>query len=263
MKLPMGKITVLQKQLAEHPLLNDNVIKDIDGLRLFMEHHVFAVWDFMSLLKSLQHYICPSTTCWVPTRRIRSGSARLINEIVLGEESDVDLDGVSSISHHDLYCQAMLEVGADANVIEEWVEAAAANGFHTAAEYCTVPSASLDFMQQTFDFIDSGEPHVIAAAFCFGRETVIPQMFTSLANSLNITKLECPKFHYYLERHIHIDSEEHGPASVALVEDLCDHDPVHIHEAEQAAIIALKARIKLWDEVERLIRNELHLHTHG
>jgi hypothetical protein len=66
--------------------------------------------------------------------------------------------------------------------------------------------------------------------------------------------MDCPKFHYYLERHVHIDGEEHGPASLAMVEDLCDHDPVHIYEAEQAAIRALKARIELWDDVAEVIK---------
>lgn len=262
MKLPLGKIQNLQNQLKNHPLLNDNVIKDIDGLRLFMEHHVFAVWDFMSLIKGLQHHVCPSTTCWTPRHHIRSGSARLINQIVLAEETDIDLDGVSSISHHDLYCQAMLEIGADANLIEEWVESVEVNGFHGAKEYCSVPTASLEFMEKTFEFIDSGEPHVIAAAFCFGRETVIPKMFASLLTKLQLSNFDCPKFFYYLSRHIEIDGEEHGPASIALVEDLCNHDPVHIHEAEQAALIALKARIKLWDDLQKLIQERSHLYTH-
>jgi hypothetical protein len=263
MKLPLGRIKALQAELNSHALLNNNIIKDLSGIHIFMENHVFAVWDFMSLIKSLQHYVCPSTTCWVPRQKIRSGSARLINEIVLAEETDIDMDGVSTISHHDLYCQAMLELGADANVIEEWVEAVTASGFQSALDYCTLPPAASEFMQKTFGFIDSGEPHVIAAAFAFGREDIIPAMFTRLAEQLNITQQDCPKFHYYLQRHIAIDGDEHGPASIALVEDLCDHDPVHIHEAEQAALSALKARIKLWDDIADIIQNKADLYRHG
>lgn len=262
MKLPLNKIQNLQSKLENHNLLNDNVIQNIDHLRIFMEHHVFAVWDFMSLIKSLQHHVCPSTTCWVPRAKIRSGSARLINKIVLAEETDVDIDGVSSISHHDLYCQAMLEVGADAKPIEKWVEAVSINNFHDAKEYCDIPTASLEFMEQTFRFIDSGEPHIIASAFCFGRETVLPKMFTKLMDNLKLTEFDCPKFYYYLSRHIDLDGNDHGPSSIALVEDLCDHDPVHIHEAEQAALVALQARIKLWDSVEELIKNKSFLYTH-
>ncbi len=258
MKLPLTKINSLHAQLENHPLLNNNVIKDITGIQIFMESHVFAVWDFMSLIKSLQHHVCPSTTCWVPTNKIRSGTARLINEIILSEETDLDIDGESSISHHDLYCQAMLEIGADARPIESWVKNVAVQGFYGAAEHCEVPSPALKFMNSTFEFIDTGEPHIIAGAFCFGRETIIPRMFTRLAEQLNITKTDCPKFHYYLERHIHVDGDEHGPASLAMVEDLCDHDPVKIHEAEQAALRAIRARITLWDDVQKVLESKNH-----
>jgi hypothetical protein len=121
-----------------------------------------------------------------------------------------------------------------------------------------MPYPSKKFMNQTFSFIESGEPHIIAAAFCFGRETLIPDMFIKLAEQLNLTKADAPKFHYYLERHIQIDGEEHGPASIELIETLCDHDPIHIHEAEQAALKAIEARIKLWDDVANAIENNLH-----
>ena len=113
-------------------------------------------------------------------------------------------------------------------------------------------------MKTTFDFIDTEEPHVIAGAFCFGRETIIPKMFTRLAEQLNLTKQECPKFHYYLERHIQLDGEQHGPASIEMVEDLCNHDPVKIHEAEQAALRAIRARITFWDDVADIISNRTH-----
>lgn len=262
MKLPLGKIKKKQEELANHPLLAGNIIKDFTDLQIFMEHHVFAVWDFMSLLKSMQHHICPSTECWIPTKRIRSGAARIVNEIVLGEESDIDMDGVSTITHHDLYCQAMLEIGADADTMEKWLIAVEENGVYQAMEEVVIPEASLRFMQKTFEFIDTGEAHIIASAFCFGRETVIPQMFQSLAKTLNLTEMDCPKFHYYLQRHIDLDGDEHGPASIELVEGLCDHDPVHIHEAEQAALEAINARIRFWDDVAKIILEEKDNYKH-
>lgn len=257
MKLPLGKIKAKTAELYAHPLLSGELINSIDALHVFMEHHVFAVWDFMSLAKGLQHYICPSTTCWVPTRWIRSGAARLINEIVLAEESDVDMDGESSISHHDLYCQAMLEVGADPTALEDFVNCVTSDGVKYAMENMSVPAPSLRFMTRTFEFLDTGEPHVVAAAFCFGRENIIPHMFQRIADQLDISRVTAPKFHYYLERHIQVDGEKHGPAATALVETLCEHDPVHIHEAEQAALEALEARLRLWTEVEQAIRTDL------
>ncbi len=255
MKIQLNKIRERQMQLAAHPLLNGKV-DSIDKLQIFMEHHQFAVWDFMSLLKTLQHHVCPSTVCWVPTRRIRSGAARLVNDIVLNEESDIDRDG-NPISHHDMYVQAMLEVGADPRVLEELVSFCQTNTVWDAFEKVPIPYPALKFMTSTFSFIESGEPHVIAAAFCFGRETTIPVMFRHLADNLKIRPEDAPKFHYYLERHVHIDGEEHGPASIQLVEALCEDDPVKIHEAEQAALIALRARIEFWDEVLRAIEGDL------
>lgn len=257
MKLPLGKIKAKAAELYAHPLLKGDVINSLDALHVFMEHHVFAVWDFMSLAKSLQHYICPSTTCWVPNRWIRSGAARLINEIILSEESDLDMDGESSISHHDLYCQAMLEVGADPMALEDFVNCVTTDGVKYALENASLPAPSQRFMTRTFEFIDTGEPHVIAAAFCFGRENIIPEMFQRVASQLAISRVDAPKFHYYLERHIQLDGEHHGPAATQLVEALCDHDPVHIHEAEHAALEAIEARIRLWTEVEQAIKHDL------
>ena len=107
--------------------------------------------------------------------------------------------------------------------------------------------------KSTFDFIETGKPHIVAAAFTFGRETVIPKMFKGLVSQLNVNSLEAPRFHYYLERHIEVDGEEHGPASLQLVEELCDNDPIKIIEAEKAAIQAINNRIKLWDSLENII----------
>jgi hypothetical protein len=118
-------------------------------------------------------------------------------------------------------------------------------------------------MSKTFDFINSGEPHIIAAAFCFGRENIIPDMFKRLAEELQLTKIECPRFNYYLERHIEVDGGEHGPASIRIIENLCEGDPVKLFEAEQTAIKAIKARIEFWDDIMYLILNKTQDLRHG
>lgn len=255
MKLNLSKITDKQQQLNAHPLFAGNSLKSLSDLHIFMEHHSYAVWDFMSLIKALQHHVCPSTECWVPTKWTRAGLARIINGIVLGEESDVDISGHGSITHHDLYVQSMLEIGANGRNFEAFIERVRANGFFDSLENSAVPPASASFMRTTFGFIETKEPHIIAGAFAFGRETLIPGMFSSLLRQLNITKHDAPKFHYYLDRHIQLDGDEHGPQAVYMVETLCEHDPVKIHEAEQAALDALDARIRLWDAVYRIIND--------
>jgi len=253
MKLNLDRIHERQARLSSHPLFTGDSLKTLDELHVFMEHHVYAVWDFMSLIKSLQHHVCPSTECWVPTPWTRAGLARIINEIVLGEESDIDMGGHGSITHHDLYAQAMLEIGANGRNFESFIELVRSSGFDDAMENSHVPPASASFMRTTFSIIDSREPWKIAGAFAFGRETLIPGMFQSILDQMQITAHDAPKFHYYLKRHIDLDGDEHGPAAIYMVETLCEHDPVKIHEAEQAALMSLDARIRLWDRVHDII----------
>src|ERR1700753_1243012 len=89
-------------RLIETPLYNS--LRDLDSLRRFTEQHVFAVWDFMSLLKALQQKLTCINVPWVP---VGSAATRyLINEIVTGEESDVDEKGERA-SHFELYLRAM------------------------------------------------------------------------------------------------------------------------------------------------------------
>lgn len=248
MKLNLSKINEHRLLLENHSLLVTNTIQSLDDLRTFMKYHVFAVWDFMSLLKTLQHEIVPSGKLWLPTRGTRSDIARMINEIVLCEESDIGKDGVGSLSHFDLYLQAMMEIGADLKPIKDYLSTVTTLGHHERCHFS--PSLAMDFVDNTFKTIDDG-PHCAAASFCYGRESVIPSMFSKLLKQINISETDAPKFHYYLQRHIEVDGDEHGPMAEHLVNYFCKDDPFLIHEAEQAAIAAIKARIKFFDEIEK------------
>lgn len=213
---------------------------------------MFAVFDFMSLIKTLQHQICPSTNVWLPSPMQRKAS-RFVNEIILAEESDTSLVPGEYISHYDLYLQAMREVGADPDVIIGFEELVREFGIEWSLDKGDIPESCFNFVRSTFDFINTDKPHVVAAAFCFGRETVIPDMFTGILDHLGIKEEQAPGFFYYLRRHIEVDGGEHGPASIKLIETLCESDPVKLAEAEQAALDAIQARIRFWDEV----RNEI------
>lgn len=254
MKISTTSIEKQRLELAEHPFLTGQYITDKEDLAMFMEHHVFAVWDFMSLAKSLQHSICPSSDLWLPSQRQRAG-ARFINEIILAEESDVDASGHNAMSHFDLYIQAMVDVGADPEPVLKFLKQVEKYGINMTLENTDIPEACTKFMRHTFDIIATGKPHVVAASFCFGRETVIPQMFINLVNQLKIGKLDAPRFHYYLERHIAVDGEEHGPAAIDLVSLLCDNDPVKLVEAEKAALASIQARYDFWTAVKKTIFN--------
>ncbi len=245
----LSSVAALRERLNRHPLYG--ALRTLDDVRGFMAHHAYSVWDFMSLLKYLQHRIAPTSYPWVPV-----GSPdvrRFINEIVLEEESDKGLPaaggGETYASHFELYCQAMREIGADAEAPLAFVASVRRDGLMPALAHGAVPEPARQFMQTTFGFITTDKPHVVAAAFALGREQIIPGMFRALLKELKIGESEAPAFHYYLERHIHLDEDHHGPLSLRMLNELCEGDPVKLDEAKQAAARAITARIEFWDGV--------------
>ena len=251
MQFPLKNLQQHKAILNNHSLLTTDLIQTEQDLRVFMEHHVYAVWDFMSLAKSLQHAICPSSNIWIPSR-LQRRCGRFINEIILAEESDLAPFGQASTSHFDLYLMSMAELGANTQAVTEFIRQVEKQGLD-ALNSTDIPAPASEFMQSTFEFIATGKPHVIASVFAFGREDVIPDMFTRMCNQLDYSELQYPRFRYYLDRHIEVDGDDHGPAAISMIEELCDNDPIKIIEAEQAGIAAITARIRFWDSIERAI----------
>jgi hypothetical protein len=247
--LNIEQLKTHQQNLEQHPLLIKNSITNKQQLAVFMEHHVYCVWDFMSLVKALQNSIAPSTWPWLPSKHTRNGCARLLNDIILTEESDV-FEG-RYVSHFDLYLEAMEELGADTRRVRDFVSSIPEIGLFESMN--RVPDASKKFMESTFGFIGTGKSHVMASAFAFGRETVIPGMYMNMIKKLGITESEAPKFYAWLKRHIEVDEEDHGPSSLRLVELLCDNDSLKLLEAEQAGHKAIDDKIEFWNSVERII----------
>ncbi|OGH01745.1 MAG: heme oxygenase [Candidatus Lambdaproteobacteria bacterium RIFOXYD1_FULL_56_27] len=245
MEFPFEKISPLRQQLKEHPVYR--AIKTRAQLQLFMERHIYSVWDFMSLVKTIQGVIAPHGSPWSPGKNPLI--QRFINEIVLEEETDQLPDGKGYLSHYEMYLNAMEEVGASTVTVRSFARMAKIKGFEVALREVEVPSASRGFMRTTFSFIQSGKPHQVAAAFALGREHIIPTMFRSLLAEMNCTQAEAPFFHYYLERHIKLDQDHHGPLSLATCLELCKEDQRYLKEAEEAAVQAITARIKFWDGV--------------
>jgi hypothetical protein len=239
-----ARIAPQRARLAAHPLYEK--IHTAEQLRTFMESHVFAVWDFMSLLKSLQRRLTCIDVPWQPTQFPES--RRFINEIVLGEESDV-FEG-RAISHFELYLEAMRESGADLRPISALSAQLSAGSGTFDLHACGVPEPGRRFVASTFALIRTGGLHQIAAAFTFGREDVIPEMFRGLVRDLN-AKLggQFAKFQWYLERHIEVDGEDHGPLALRMVADLCGGNEALWEEATRAAESALTARLALWDGI--------------
>jgi hypothetical protein len=236
----------LLEELVRHPLYA--LIRDEVSLRRFMTSHVFCVWDFQSLLKALQRRLTCVEIPWLPSDDPEA--RRLINEIVLDEESDEMPDG-GYLSHFELYLRAMQSCGADTGPILRFTQALRDGlSVEDALDQNVLPAGVAPFVAHTLQLAQSAEVHRIAAAFTYGREDVIPSMFQQMVRSL----AEGPGgnwelFLLYLNRHIEHDGERHGPLSRALVGRLCGQDDRLWREAEQTARASLRARLDLWDHI--------------
>jgi hypothetical protein len=246
LRLLLDESAPYRKALEHHSLYRE--LTSLARIRCFLEHHVFAVWDFMSLIKSLQRHLTCVEAPWLPVGdpRIR----RLINEIVLAEESDELPDGRVR-SHFELYREAMESAGADISFVAAFTEGierglSAAKALHEAG----APLAAREFVGETLDVVERNQPHVLAAVFAIGREQMIPPMFLRIVQALEESHPdELRPFHSYLQRHVQIDAAEHGPAALEMLARLCGADPERWKEATEAAIAALASRRRFWDRI--------------
>ncbi len=243
--------------LLNHPIYQE--IDRLDSLRLFLAHHVFAVWDFMSLLKALQRRLCCTEVPWLPAADPLG--CRLVNEIVLAEESDDDGRG-GFASHFELYRRAMARCGANTALIDGFLdELRQCKSVSTALASPGVPECTRQFVGLTFDIIDCKDICSIASAFTFGREDLLPAVFQRIVDELNVKaggRLE--DFMYYLNRHIGLDGVQHGPMAHRLLRSLCGSDESRWQVAEQTAVSCLVARRGLWDGIYDVIRREKSPH---
>ena len=236
------------EQLSLHPLYK--AITNTDQLKIFMQHHVYAVWDFMSLIKALQGHIAPVTIPWVPPKH--SQYARLINHLVLDEESDHALVGQHQpgyCSHFESYCNAMVEIGADTGQIEGFIDATKTHGIETALNDSDIPAPAEAFLGFTFNVIRSNQPHLVAGVLAYGRETLIPRLFQNLLTIQDVTRGRTPILHAYLMRHIELDEHDHGPLTVSMAQSLCDDDPAKVLEVKNIAEQAVDARLCFRDGI--------------
>src|ERR1700742_2287548 len=247
-------LATLRTQLLDHPVYAE--VASIEDLRRFMEDHVFAVWDFMSLLKRLQQDLTCTKVPWFPADNARA--ARLINDIVIGEETDVDPDG-SYVSHLDLYLRAMVDVGASPRQFDAFRSMARVGVPVEAAMARTGVSPHVQaFVAHTMTLARSGSTEEVLAAFFYGREDIIPEMFSRLQKTLPGARHDSDPlrhFVYYIDRHIELDGDSHGPMGRELLEGLVADSPERDERALHAACDSIKARIELWNGTLSTLRD--------
>jgi hypothetical protein len=248
------RLCSLRAALLDHRLYTQ--VTCVSDLRRFMEDHVFAVWDFMSLLKRLQQDMTCITVPWFPADNAKA--ARLINDIVIGEETDVGPDG-SYISHLALYLRAMRDIGASTRQFEKFRSLAFVGvPVEVALARIGAPPYVQAFVGHTMTLANSGSTEEVLAAFFYGREDVIPEMFRRLLNTLYDAKHDNDRlrhFIYYIDRHIELDGDSHGPMGRELLEDLVANAPHREERARRAACSSIKARIELWNGTLDKLRN--------
>ena len=252
-----AELQELIKNLNHHKIYSS--IRTLDDLRIFMSNHVYAVWDFMSLVKRVQALVVPTRVPWMPPE-IGNVAARSINEMVLSEESDYDPIKKRYTSHFELYLDAMREIRCTDWSIQDLLENVNRFGFNKAITL-QKSNAATRFVEKTMNVALSGPAFEVVTWLTWGREKIIPKMFANLIDEMGLEQNQAPYFFFYVQRHIELDGEEHSELASHLMEAACGDDEKNWDAALVAAREAVRARIEFWDEVLHVIMDSRNLAT--
>lgn len=231
-------IKLKRRELFSHPLYTNITTKD--DLRKFMEIHVFAVWDFMSLVKKLQRELTSVDYFWNPKKY--KVASRMINEIILNEETD-DI-GDEFISHFELYIRSMNEIDSSTHLINNFVNHISNDNFDFRIRI--LPSELTKFVNATFSTINSNDIPFISGYFYYGREDPIPTMFSRIIENI-CDDYNCTFMRLYLQRHINLDADKHGPMSITMISEIVENNNDFLKRNLIGGICAIQHRINLWN----------------
>ncbi|MBT8112274.1 MAG: DUF3050 domain-containing protein [Gammaproteobacteria bacterium] len=251
-KIVSSRYQSLLNQLNNHPLYS--FLNNENSLKVFMEHHVFAVWDFMSLIKALQFHLAPINIPWTPNKYPHH--AYFINQLVLEEESDkalTDAADFTHASHFEDYLKAMKDIGAITLPITQFINHVEAHGIESALQTQNIPYSARQFMTFTFELIARNQAHLLATVIAYGRETLVPELFQSIQHGLQLNQSDAPNLHAYLTRHVQLDKHEHGPLAIRMADELCANSTIKQSDAIEIAEQALISRLEFWDGIHTAI----------
>lgn len=236
-------IQPLIDQIIHHPLFP--AITTLEMLARFSEYHVYAVWDFIVLLKSLQDKLAPIQPLWLPPSNYLG--CHLVNSMVTEEESDALPDG-RYLSHFDLYIEAMQQSGADISAVLQFLaDIRKYLPFEQILKQDYIPAAAKQFIHDTFSLLHK-PVHITAASFAYAREAITSGMFTPILQQLQHTPQAC-RFAEYFQRHIDLDGGKHSDQAKLLVGSLCGSDPQKWQEATDTAIFSLNSRLRFLTQI--------------
>jgi hypothetical protein len=117
-----------------------------------------------------------------------------------------------------------------------------------------IPEPSRRFMQSTRSLIESGQPHHLAAAFCYGRELLVPDLFRALLDQVHLHQLHAPTLSWYFERHISLDGDNHGPLAEQMVAELCEGRLGTLSEVDAVRKRVIRERDAFWESIAAVLQ---------